>query len=152
MRSSLIVGLCAGLAAAAPYDVSAVPDAAAAREKALLTCQGQAFPNIKAQVECGLAAHRIYAVTEKLQPMSLFRDYADGTRKAATAADKGQLSQADLQARLAALRSAYDGAVAKLYAEYKIAHPRTGAPFDPARWGNAIRARDQAVGACGPWD
>ena len=127
MRLVLIAALCAGFATSAPYDISAVPDAAAAREKALLACQGQTFPTLQAQVDCGLAAHRVYAVTEKLQPMSLFRDYADGVRKAVAAADKGQLTQADLQSKLASLRTSYDGAVAKLYADYKKAHLRDGA-------------------------
>ena len=68
-----VTGLCA-FDPAAPYDSSALPDAAAARQHLLNQCQAKSatFKTVRASVDCSLAAHKAYALAEKLRDMSLF--------------------------------------------------------------------------------
>ena len=138
-----------------PYDVSALPKAWAVRQKMIDGCQAKAtsFKTTTEQMNCLLAAHQAYAVTEKLKDMTPYRDYAAAVRHLAADADAGKLSQYDLPNRLRGLRIDYEGKVQKLwddhYRRQAEAHP--GPPFDRTARAAAAATRDKAVAACGPW-
>lgn len=138
-----------------PYDLASLPKAWAVRQKMIDGCQAKAasFKTTTEQMECLLAAHQAFAVTEKLRDTAPYRDYAAAVRHLAAAADAGKLSQYDLPSRLAALRNDYQGKVQKLWDDYYGRQMLTlsGPPFDPAARASASANRDKAVAACGAW-
>jgi hypothetical protein len=138
-----------------PYDVAALPKAWAVRQKMIDACQARAtsFKTTTEQMECLLAAHQAFAVTEKLKDMTPYRDYAAAVRRLAADADAGKLSQYDLPGRLAALRNDYQGKVQKLWDDYyrRQTEANPGPPFDQTARAAASAARDKAVAACGAW-
>jgi hypothetical protein len=147
--------LLSGAGLAAPYDVSAIPDAAAARQHALNLCQAKSgsFKTQRASVECGLAAHRLYATTEKLRDMASFNAYATTVRRAAADADAGRISQTDAAHQSAAAGAEYDAKIQKQYSDWQTTQvaAHKGPMFDRASLHAAKTARDKAVVGCGTW-
>jgi hypothetical protein len=136
-----------------PYDASALPAAAAAREHLLNTCQARAatFTTDRARVACGLAAYRAYAVTERLRDMSLFQAYATAMQRISAGVDAGKLSASVAYSQSAAARAQYLSAVDKQYADWNAGQPHTGPLFDRAALPAADAALTKAVQACHPW-
>lgn len=138
-----------------PYDAAALPDAAAAREHLLNDCQARAatLKTDRARVTCGLAAHRAYAVTEKLRDLKLFQTYAAEQLRIAGDVDAGRLDQMGAYKHSTAARVAYQSAVEKQYADWRAgqAASRKAPLFDPAALPAASAARARAVNACGSW-
>jgi hypothetical protein len=138
-----------------PYDVAALPKAWAVRQKMIDACQAKAanFKTTTEQMECLLAAHQAYAVTEKLKDMAPYRDYAAAVRHLAAEADAGKLSQYDLPGRLRVLRTDYENKVQKLWDAYyrHQTESNPGPPFDRTARAGAAASRDKAVAACGAW-
>ncbi len=149
---SCVTALC-GFGPSAPYDSSALPAAAAARQHKLNQCQAQSasFKTVRASVDCGLAAHRIYAMTEKLRDMAGFNAYAAQVRHIADGIDAGRIAPTDGQKQSAAARAAYEGKVAQDYAAWQTLNRKPGPPFDQPALAGAAAAHDRAVKACGAW-
>ena len=155
MRKPALTLLCwLALSAAAPplpYDMAAIPDAAAARAKALAACQAKTFATLKAGVDCALAAHRVYAMTEHLRDMTAFDAYAKAARQAAADADAGKLTPQAAQAQITAARNAYQQAVQNGFDAWRKTQAQSGPPFDRAALAPALKIRDAQLSACGPW-
>ncbi len=146
-----ILPLLAAAAPPAPYDMAATPEATAIRQHGLNRCRATATAGMRQQIDCSLAAHRAYAVATRLRDMGLFRTYAAALRQAADDADAGRIMPYEAQNRIVRAGVAFRSAVEKAYQDWKRMVPRKGPLFDPAAYGPALKERDAALAACGPW-
>lgn len=156
MRLPVLVLACVMLGAASPpppYDVSALPAATAARQHLLNVCQARAasFTTDRARVDCGLAAYRAYAVTQKLRDMQLFETYAKSMLRISAALDAGRISANEAYSQSADARMQYAAAVDSQYANWRASQPHNGPLFDRAAVPAAQAALAKALPACGAW-
>ncbi len=148
----LLIPLVATAAEPPPYDMAATPQATITRQHALNRCRAAATGTMRAQIDCSLAAHRAYAMGTRLRDMSLFRTYATALRRAADDADAGRISPYEAQSRIVRAGVAFRAAVDKAYQDWRRRNPRPPGPlYDRAAFPAALKARDAAVKACGPW-
>jgi hypothetical protein len=149
--------LCTALLGAAgappPYDMAATPDATIIRQHALNRCRAAPTTTMRAQIDCSLAAHRLFAVGEHLRDMQLFRDYATALRQAADDSDAKRISPYEAQSRIVRAGVKFRASVEAEYQDWRHSQglPPKGPLIDRAAYPAALKARDAAVARCGAW-
>ena len=149
--SLLFIPLLAAAAEPPPYDMAATPEATTVRQHALNRCRATPSRTMREQIDCSLAARRVYAVGTRLRDMGLFRDYAKTLRQAADDADSGRISPYEAQNRIVRAGVKFRASVEDAYQDWHRRMMSRGPLYDRAAFPAALKTRDAAVASCGGW-